>query len=236
MKFKKIEKIVPLMFFLVGLCFLVIGIKLCYDQMANKENLVDIKGVIEEIVEYQDRDGDWNRRVYVSYEVKGVKYKSELNVYFSSFYEGKQIDIYYDKNNPRKIGSHSMDWVIFLFPGMGLGFALIGGSFVFANVNKKRKEKFLRSNGDVIYAKYVKTILNISYSVNGINPYNIICEWDNPADNKKYIFKSDNIWNNPESIIQERNIDVIPVYINRNKINEYVMDIDNITENIVDLT
>lgn len=88
----------------------------------------------------------------------------------------------------------------------------------------------------MIHAEYVETILNRSYSVNGRHPYNIICKWDNPVDNKKYIFKSDNIWTNPEDIINERNVKTFPVYINRDKIKDYVVDIQQIEENVVDLT
>ena len=55
-------------------------------------------------------------------------------------------------------------------------------------------------------------------------------------DDKKYIFKSDNMWNDPERIILEKNIQTFPVYINSEKINEYVVDIEEITEDIVDLS
>lgn len=40
--------------------------------------------------------------------------------------------------------------------------------------------------------------------VNGRNPYNIICEWNNPLNGEKYKFKSKNIWKNPERIIEEK--------------------------------
>lgn len=109
-----------------------------------------------------------------------------------------------------------------------------GGLFGKARDNLIKKQ--LRENGEIIYAKYLDTKINRSYSVNNIYPYNIICEWNNPQDNKKYIFKSENIWFNPENIIQERNIKTFPVYINKNKIEEYLVDIENISENVIDLT
>ena len=70
--------------------------------------------------------------------------------------------------------------------------------------------------------------------MNQKNPYYIICEWYNQADNKKYIFKSKNIWINPENTIQEKNIKQFPVYIGNN-MKKYVVDIDVLTKDIVDL-
>ncbi len=55
-------------------------------------------------------------------------------------------------------------------------------------------------------------------------------------DNKKYIFKSKNIWINPENIIEQRNIKQFPIYIDNSNKKKYVIDIDSLTENIVDLS
>lgn len=66
------------------------------------------------------------------------------------------------------------------------------------------KEKKLKTYGEKIEANYRETTLNTIYSVNNVHPYNIICEWNNPIDNKKYIFKSENLWTNPEIMIAEK--------------------------------
>ncbi len=102
-------------------------------------------------------------------------------------------------------------------------------------INKRKSEKNLRESGEVIYANYVETVLNTRYTVNGRHPYNIICEWNNSLDNKKYIFKSKNIWMNPKNIIEERNIKQFPIYIDKNNKKKYVIDIDSLKEEVVDL-
>ena len=99
---------------------------------------------------------------------------------------------------------------------------------------KKILEKRLKENGELIYANYVETVLNTSYRVNGKCPYNIICEWNNPLDGKKYVFKSKNIWTDPESTIEERNIKQFPVYINRDNMKKYAIDIEVLTENMLE--
>ena len=87
----------------------------------------------------------------------------------------------------------------------------------------------------MIYADYSETTLNGSYQVNGRSPYNIICEWNDPVSNQKYIFRSKNLWLNPDKLIQEKNIRQFPVYIDRSNMKKYVVDTDILTNNIIDL-
>ena len=231
----KKENLVWIIFCVVGIIFFIIGISIFFSAI-DKQDRVETIGIITQIERYKDIDGDTRHTVFVSYNVNGIEYESKLNGYSSSFYKGKEIEIYYDKNNPRKIGSASLDLLFLIFPGIGLVFAIIGGAGIFNRIRKNKIQNQLKENGDIVYANYIETVLNRGYSVNGRHPYNIICEWNNTIDNKKYTFKSDNIWTNPESIIQERNIKMFPVYINREKIKDYLVDIEQITKNVVDLS
>lgn len=235
MKTNKIENLIWIFICGIGLIFLIIGIVISVN-LFNYENTVETTGVITEIASYRDSDGDKNYDVYVSYEVNGQQYESEMNSYSSSFYEGKEIEIYYDKDNPNKIGMKSLDFIFLIFPGIGLLFFSIGGIALLIKANKKKMEKNLKVYGERIEANYVETLLNTSYSVNGRNPYYIVCEWNNPEDEKLYIFKSGNIWTNPEKIIKEKDIKTFPVYLDKINKKKYVVDIDAITDKVVDLT
>ena len=217
----------------IGELFVIIGL-VVFGSVFNYENKVDSVGTITEILSYRSTNHNINHEVYVSYTVEGKEYKSRLNSYSSSFYEGKEIDIYYDKDNPNKIGVKSLDLLFLIFPGIGLIFLIIGGTGILVKINKKKSEENLKENGKLIYANYVETVLNTSYRVNGKCPYNIICEWNDTLDNKKYIFKSKNIWINPEKIIKEKDIKQFTVYIDNDR-KKYVIDVDILTENVVDL-
>lgn len=235
MKDKMKDNLVWLIFFFIGLIFTVVGIFISIDTF-NYENKIDTVGTITKITSDRDNDGDTSHNVLVAYNVNGSYRESRLNSYSSSFYIGKTIDIYYDKNDPNKIGVKSLDLLCLLFPGLGLLFVIIGGSGLIIKKKKHNLEKRLKESGTVIYATYVETVLNTSYTVNGRSPYNIICEWNNPSDNQKYIFKSKNIWHNPENIIAEKNIKQIPVYLDPNDIKKYAVDVDSLFENVVDLS
>ena len=231
MKENKTENLLWIIFTIIGIMFVVIGLVIV-GNVFNYENKESTVGIITGISTHRGTNDNVDYRVYVSYNVDGRTYESELNGYSSSFYKGKEINIYYDKSNPTKIGMRSFDLLLLMFPGFGLIFFAIGGTGLLIKSRNKKLEKFLKENGDVIYADYVETILNRSYSVNDRHPYRIICEWNNPLDNKKYIFKSKNIWINPEDIIIERDIQQFPVYINRDNMKKYVVDIDILENNI----
>lgn len=234
-KYNSTERIVWLGFSIIGLIFLIVGIFISFNTF-NYSNKVDISGVISRIETRRDSDGDTDHDVYVSYRINGTSYESRLNGYSSSYYEGKTIEIYYDKDDPNKIGNKSLDLVFLVFPGIGLLFFLIGGTGLLVKAKRGSLAKKLKINGTVVYATYTETVYNSSYHVNGKSPYNIICVWDNPADGNKYIFKSDNIWVNPENIIMEKNIQTIPVYIDPNNLKKYYVDVDSILNNVVDLS
>lgn len=235
MKENKIENLIWTIFASIGAIFVIIGLAV-FGSIFNYENKVDTVGTITGISSYYSgTNHNRNHEVYVSYTVDGKEYESRLNSYSSSFYEGKEIDIYYDKDNPNKIGVKSLDLLFLIFPGIGLIFFIIGGTGILVKINKRKSEKKLKENGELIYANYVETVLNTSYRVNGKCPYNIICERNNTLDSKKYIFKSKNIWINPENIIKEKDIKQFPVYIDNNNKKKYAIDVDILTENIVDL-
>lgn len=49
------------------------------------------------------------------------------------------------------------------------------------------------------------------------------------------MLKRKNIWVNPKNFIEEKNINTFPVYINLANKKQYFIDIDSLTENVIDL-
>ena len=232
MKENKEEKLIWIIFTGLGAIFIVIGLVIFVNGFSSTDK-VETVGTVTKIIPYRDSNYNLKHEVYVSYTVEGREYESRLDGYSSSFYEGKKIDIYYNKDNPNIVGTKFAGVLYLIAPGIGLIFFIIGATGLLVKGNKNKLEKRIKETGQLIYANYVETELNTSYNVNGKNPFNVICEWNNPADNKKYIFKSKNIWIDPEYIIQEKGIKQFPVYIDDKM--KYIVDIDVLTEDIVDL-
>ena len=124
MKENKLENLIWIIFASIGAIFVIIGL-VVFGNIFNYANKVDTVGTITEISSYRNTNHNRNHEVYVSYTVEGKEYESILNSYSSSFYEGKEIKIYYDKDNPSKIGVKSLDLLFLIFPGIGLIFLII---------------------------------------------------------------------------------------------------------------
>lgn len=214
----KIEKIAYGVFFVIGLVFVFIGIGLTF-TLYNYSNKVETVGVITRIDENYGTP-----KVYVSYNVNDETRQSTLNSYSSNFKVGKELKIYYDKDNVSKIGNKETDLVFLVFPVMGLIFTIIGSVGLFKNTDKLSK---LKETGELLYADYEEVDINKHYSVNGVHPYNIICNLKEPDGTIRKV-KSVSLWTDPSDIIMDKNITRFPVYVNSKNRKKYYMDITDV--------
>ena len=225
MKGNKAIKFLWSAFTIVGAIIVIIGL-IVFFTACNYKDKVDTVGIIT----------DTGNGTTVAYNVDGEEHESSFSGYSSSFHVGDEIEIYYDKDDVNEIGSKSLDLLYLILPGIGSIFLLIGLIGLAYISYKKKKEKKLKETGELVYANYSETIINRNITVNGRHPYNIIVQWNNPEDGKKYLLRSKNIYFNPEMMIEERNIKTFPVYINPNNKKQYFVDVDILNEDVVDLT
>lgn len=230
MKGEKIENIVWIIFGIVGVLFLSVAIFLNYWAIIPQTNRGETIATIIEI-EYRDNNDEYPD-VLVSYEVNGQQYRTSLDSYSSSYYEGKEITIYYDKNDPSKIMDNTPKILMYVFGGIGIAFLSVAVIINLFKLRNKRMKKNLRETGNIVNAKYISCYMNTNYTVNNKHPYKIVCEWVNNIDNKVYRFKSKNIWVNPEKYIVKNNIKSFRVYIDPNNLKKYYVDVDMLLENI----
>lgn len=233
MKRNKKDYLLWTIFTAIGVSITIIGIIIfaCISLIPNKKQTT---GQISEII--YDFGPNGNRNAKVIYEVEGEKKESYANGFSSTWHEGDKIDIYYNPDKPEFIRVKYFDALYLIMPSVGLIFAIIGITGLSVIAHKNKIEKNLKENGERVYATYVETIVNYNYRINYRHPYIIICEWNNSADGKKYIFKSNNIWFNPENILREKNIQQFTVYIDRDNMKHYVVDTDFLYDSVVDLS
>ncbi len=222
-------------FFIFGLVGFLAGVFVCIHIFSHNNETITT-ATITKIERYMDYNRNRQYDVIVSYNVNGKKYESRLMGYSTSFREGQEIEVYYKNDNPSVVNATKLDWLSLIFPAISFIFILVGGIPLIVLIKNSKKEKKLIEHGKKIYANFVEVKINSMYRVNNKSPYNIICQWNNPNDGKIYIFKSKNIWFNPQKIIEEKNIKMFPVYIDENNIKKYAMDTDEVTSKMVDLT
>ena len=101
MKGNNFDNLIWIIFANLGIIIIIVGV-IVKNTIYNYDNKIETTGIITEISYHRDIDDNREYDVYVSYTVEGKKYETKLNGYSSNFYEGKEIKIYYDKDNPIK--------------------------------------------------------------------------------------------------------------------------------------
>lgn len=177
-----------------------------------------------------------SRRTQVAYTVDGMTYRSWFQGHSSNYFQGKEIPIRYDLEDPSVIEGKDMD-ILYFIPCMpGLVFLVMGGIGLGIAVSKQRLESRLRKTGRRVYAEYVETRVNYMLQINSRHPYEVVCQWRNPEDGKLYMLKSKNLWTDPDFAIGQKGIRQFPVYMNPQDPRQYVVDVDMLQQDVVDLT
>ena len=199
----------------------------------NKKYTIETDAIITRIERVYSSSDDDDYEVYVSYYYDGIQYNSELHSYSSTFYEGKTIKIFINKDSPHEIiWNASKIYIPVIFYIFGGVLILISGMSMFINNNNAKKIERIRRTGSTIVASYVGTREDKKITYNGKHPYKVMCSWVNPQNNVLYSFESENVWINPTPEIEGRHIDTFRVFINPNNPYEYSVDIDNIKNNL----
>lgn len=235
---KKIDKVFNMVFIIfsvVGMIFVVTGIIWIVSSIRLKQDAVEITAVISEIESYRNTDGERSCRVYVTYTYEGKIFENvRLSEYSSNMYEGKEITLFLNPEKPENVSTGSAVGGI-VFIAMGAIFVLVGIIPIAVMVKKASAKKKIIATGYSIYGTVEGIGYNTSYSVNGRHPYVIYCTYRDDYKNIIYRFKSDNLWNNPESIVQPGS--EIRIYVNRDDYSKYHVDTESVLQGrIVDFT
>lgn len=129
-----------------------------------------------------------------------------------AYHVQEQVTVLYDPTEPHHASIRSFGelWLLpTILAGMGIVFCSFGAvAAVVASIHT-RKDAWLRQNGQHIQAELTRVELNTSLTVNGSNPYHIVCQWLDPARNQMHVFKSANIWFDPTNFIPGKTLEVL---------------------------
>lgn len=227
MKKRLTEKLVFVVFAIIGIGLIIGGIFSIKNSKEFMENAIETYAIITDIQTSRDSDGDIDHDVFVEFEVNGKKYDGELDSYTSGMHEGGTTLIYYNPNNPNDFRSSFSKFGGVILIVLGSIFSAVGIIPIFVKNMKKSTNKKLMETGQKIYAEFDQVIINENYTVNGVHPYKILCH---AKEYENIDFKSENIWKNPKNIIEERNITIFEVYINPENPSKYYMPLEEIKE------
>lgn len=120
------SKLIFLIFLVIGIILVLLG-PIIIALSNNPEEEIKTTAIIKDIDTYRTEGGNYGHEVFVEYKVDNEKYISKLNEYASNFYLGKEIDIYYQKDDPYEIRSDLGNMItLIVFSCVGGTFTIIG--------------------------------------------------------------------------------------------------------------
>ena len=226
-----------ILFPLIGIALLIGGWFFLMRTVRFHKTAVEITAVITTIDSYRDSDGDTHHRVYIDYDFDGVHYGDvRLGEYSSTMYEGKTLTLLVDPRDPLNVQGKSSGYVVgILLMVMGAVFAAIGLVPAISSILTRKKGTRLMQEGRHLQGTVENIELNTALSVNGRNPYVIVCTYQDTYTGTIYRFKSDNLWTNPSLIFQPG--DFIDIYVEQDDFSKYHVDAESrMQAQIVDYT
>lgn len=217
-------------FLVVGAIFSAVGITMALADSGFRERAEEITAEITGISSYRASDGDRRHNVYVTYQYDGRVYEDiELNFYRSGMYEGQEIPLLCNPENPGHVKSPGgmllLEMVFLLIGILFMGIALV---FIAVSRNKARRRKKILSSGKRLSAIVEQIAVNTSYVMNGRNPYQIYCYYRDEYKDVIYRFKSEDLWINPNVVLQPG--DTIDVYVDGEDYSRYHVDAESILD------
>lgn len=203
---------VYIVFLAVGLLLLLLMAYLIWHDYEKIQRSVKCNGVIVEL--FRDR-------TMVGFEYEGDMYVRPYGGYSSSWYEGKELEIFY---NPVKnvIYIQSMDtmalWVVGSF---ALIFGLAGLIPLIIEKIKQKKYLRLKNDGDCLECSIIDVYINDELYVNSMHPVTITCSYKN-SDGLEYRFKSKPVLVDKYDFYKPG--DKIKVYAGKGNYKDYIVE------------
>lgn len=232
---KNVFRIFYLVFGLIGLTFCLVAGIFVAESWSFEQRSIPVTGEISRIESYRQSDGDRAHRVFVRYAVDGVVYEERLNSYSSSMREGDAVSLRVIPGQPENV--RDGNWLLFplIFGGIGLAFLIVVLVLWMVQRKKRAGQDRLLTYGVPVTARVQNVQRNGSLHVNGRNPYEVVCAWENPDDGKTYLFRSEMLWFDPEPVLGQRNIKTLTVYVDRDNVKHYYVDIRELADQVVAL-
>ena len=129
----KTAKIVGIIFLTIGLFFAILGsIKYITSSIATDERIYATAHIVK-IDERKTGDPEFpiEYTTFVEFEVDDKNITANLITHNSSFKIGKQVDVYYFKNDLQTVYEVGSNTNYFIFASVGLLFAILGAILTF---------------------------------------------------------------------------------------------------------
>ncbi|MBK1873621.1 DUF3592 domain-containing protein [Marinobacter sp. 1-3A] len=222
----KTLNVIKYVFAIVGAAMLVGAFALYNNTTSFLERSETAQGTVVELIRSRSSDSTSYFPV-VQFRAAGgrdIEFQSNSGSNPPSYTRGEQVTVFYEPANPEGAmidGFFSLWGAPLIIGGMGAVFGLIGGGMIAFGVMKGRSKAYLQQNGVEIHASFQGVEQNTSLTVNGRNPFRIVCQWQHPQTRELHVFRSDNLWFDPtDHVSQEK----VPVLVDEGNLKRYWVD------------
>lgn len=191
-----------------------------------RQNAAVTHGKVIDMIAKRDRSSTTYAPVVTYRDGNGVSHTYISNVSSNppAYAIGEGVNVFYNKNNPEDVqldGDGAYIGTIILGV-LGLIFTVVGVAILVIHSRQQQSQDWLVQNGRVVAADLVSVSLNTQISYNNRNPYVIYCQWLDNNTRKVYSFRSQSLWFNPETFLENRT--KVDVYIDPNNPKKHLVD------------
>ena len=212
-------------FAVFGVIMLCIGIISIVNSMNFRKNSEQVTGVISHIETRREHHLDSGSTevhdVYVKYTVNGQEYEQELGFYESSMYAGKEIEIFYNPENPMEIKGND-GAISIILPLMGVVFLVIGLVFVNNDRKNKKQLEMLLSKGNTAEGIITAITVDHNTTINNRHPLKAEVTVTDPVTGEQFLYSSDSIMEDIRYLEGRR----VTVYYDPDDRSKYYIDLD----------
>ncbi|MCY1401675.1 hypothetical protein D9M71_167980 [compost metagenome] len=182
----KVLSVFKYVFSLVGVVLLIGGAIAYKSSEEFLLEAVSTPGTVVALVKSRSSDSITYQPVveFVGNDGKSFDFTSSSGSNPPSYSVGEKVEVLYPPANPQdaKINSFFDLWGgAVVMAVMGGIFFLIGGLIFLIGKLKNRKKEYLQRKGTRVEAEFQAVECNRNVSINGRNPFLIVCHWLNPA-------------------------------------------------------
>lgn len=230
---KNFMRIFMLVFGLTGLILLTVAFFLFRSEISFRTDALRAPGVVVDLVPSSgSRGGTLYKTVFVFADNKDRKHRITGNVASSppAHNPGEAVTVLYKPGEPEnaQLDSFMSSWFApLLVGGLGIVFTSVSAGILISALRRRSMLTRLAAGGTQIQARVDGTYLDAGIQMNGRSPYRITAQWQNPLDQKVYVFRSDPIWFDPKPFMHA---DTVNVTINADNPHQYEMDISFLPE------
>lgn len=209
---KIINRMVTIIFIIVGVIFILLGFYMYKQNTSFINNAVVTEGVVIKTKGF---------KVTALYNNKNITFLNIKN----NLKPNDKINIYCNSKTKTCKSASSNDLSIF-FVIVGIVIFILNTLVLFIiNKKDKKEDKITHDEKNIIKGNIIKVERDTTIESEGKNPYIIVCSYLDQEENVEKHYKSEALWFDAKKAIEEKQIKTLPIYIDKENLDNYNVDV-----------